>query len=101
MPFTSLVILDILLITYRTVDMPFLVEALNLKETELKTYLQMKGLPLLDKSCPDSCSEYISTVSAIVLGMKLEGGYVQFPENQFTALKPRVMPQNIQFDRML
>jgi translation initiation factor 3 subunit K len=68
-------ILDILLITYRTVDMPFLVEALNLKETELKTYLQMKG-------------------------MKLEGGYVQFPENQFTALKPRVMPQNIQFDQI-
>eukprot|EP00667_Euglena_gracilis_P020741 EG_transcript_22514 len=68
-------ILDVLLMTYRTVDMPFLIEALNLKETELKTYLQMKS-------------------------MKVEGGYVQFPENQFTALKPRATPQNVQFDQI-
>lgn len=68
-------ILDILLITYRQVDMTFLVEALNLKETELKTYLQMKG-------------------------MKSEGGYVHFPENQFTALKCRTIQQNVHFDQI-
>eukprot|EP00668_Euglena_longa_P040316 GGOE01053100.1.p1 GENE.GGOE01053100.1~~GGOE01053100.1.p1 ORF type:complete len:253 (+),score=79.40 GGOE01053100.1:414-1172(+) len=68
-------ILDVLLMTYRTVELPFLVEALNLKETELKTYLQMKSI-------------------------KVEGGYVQILENQFTALKPRATPQNVQFDQI-
>lgn len=32
--------------------------------------------------------------------MKSEGGFVTFPENEFTTLKQRVAPQNIQFERI-
>eukprot|EP00995_Heteronema_vittatum_P007123 NODE_2260_length_809_cov_378.531579_g1577_i0.p1 GENE.NODE_2260_length_809_cov_378.531579_g1577_i0~~NODE_2260_length_809_cov_378.531579_g1577_i0.p1 ORF type:complete len:208 (+),score=52.82 NODE_2260_length_809_cov_378.531579_g1577_i0:75-698(+) len=68
-------IMDILLITYRTVDLAFLSEALNLKETDLKTYLHMKG-------------------------MRAEGSHVAFPETEFTTLKQRAAPQNIQFEQI-
>jgi len=68
-------ILEVVTMTYRTVDVPFLAEALRLPEPELKTYLQSKG-------------------------MKPEGGFLQFPENPFTTLKPRASPQNIQFEQV-
>eukprot|EP00906_Rhabdomonas_costata_P001548 RCo002559 len=68
-------ILDTIFITYRTVDVAFLLEALNLDEGELKTYLGHKG-------------------------MKSDGGFVTFSENDFTTLKPRDAPQDIQFDQI-
>eukprot|EP00993_Chasmostoma_nieuportense_P004089 NODE_4772_length_742_cov_135.473171_g4610_i0.p1 GENE.NODE_4772_length_742_cov_135.473171_g4610_i0~~NODE_4772_length_742_cov_135.473171_g4610_i0.p1 ORF type:complete len:209 (+),score=63.27 NODE_4772_length_742_cov_135.473171_g4610_i0:71-697(+) len=68
-------IFDILLITYRTVEVEFLAEALHLEDTDLKTYLQTKGL-------------------------RAEGKHITFPENEFTNLKQRAAPQNIQFEQI-
>eukprot|EP01012_Entosiphon_sulcatum_P052632 TRINITY_DN7233_c2_g1_i1.p3 TRINITY_DN7233_c2_g1~~TRINITY_DN7233_c2_g1_i1.p3 ORF type:complete len:210 (+),score=52.51 TRINITY_DN7233_c2_g1_i1:908-1537(+) len=69
-------IFDVLSITYRTIDTPFLSEALHLQqESELKSYLQLKGL-------------------------KVESGFVSFPVNDFTQMRPKVAPQNIQFEQI-
>mmetsp|Transcript_58058 Transcript_58058/g.80579 ORF Transcript_58058/g.80579 Transcript_58058/m.80579 type:complete len:140 (+) Transcript_58058:2-421(+) len=69
------IILDVLGITFKTIDLSFLSEALNLQDPDLKTFLGTKGL-------------------------KPDGGFVTFPQSDLTQQWHQAVPQNIQFEQL-